>query len=343
MMKSIYRLFILIFLLVSCGGGGGSSPTETEPGDNNGTNLYEFPNATNLDQASQIEIVTWNIRQFPQHSTSVDYVKNLLEKWNADIYLLQEVSSSNQKRSDLITMINSMANYSYILDEESGNNGFALIYKSANITFNSKNELWADTPNGNDGDSDYENNAQYQFASRPPMETYITWTDGTKSIDLYVIDVHYKCCGDDAYDSSDSSDETTRRHHASLLLTDYVINNRSSDNVVIVGDFNNTGSQSITNPTLSPFTDPNISSSSSFSMVDQSILTGPSSGYSWQGWTSSYSPAHFDHIIVNQPLFQYNSIMNVGVISMPTETSTDATTVSNRVSDHQPVFMSFYP
>jgi len=343
MAKIINRLFIILLLAIFACGGGGSGSSPTEPGGDDsglpGDDPYDFPNATNLDQLNQIEIVTWNIRQFPQHSTTKSYVKSLLEAWNADIYLLQEISSE----SELISMVNSMNDYSYVVDEESGNLGFALVYKNNTITFNSKNELWANTPNSDDGDSDYENNAQYQFASRPPMENYITWTDGTKSMDLYVIDVHYKCCGDDTYDSNDSSDETTRRHHASLLLTDYIINNRSTDNVIIAGDFNNVGDQSITNPTISPFTDTSIASSESFAMVDESILTGPSTGYSWQGWTSSYDPAHFDHIIINTPLFQYETTATMGVIATPDETAIVPSTVADRISDHQPVFLSFYP
>ena len=285
-------------------------------------------------------MVTWNIRQFPQHSTSVDYVKNLLEKWNADIYFFQEINSE----SSLITMVNSMPNYSYVVDEESGNLGFALVYKNEYITYNSKNELWADTANNDDGDSDYENNAAYQFADRPPMESYLTWTDGIKSIDLYVIGVHYKCCGDDSYDASDTGDETTRRHHASLLLTDYIINNRSNDNVIVLGDFNNTGSQSIVNPTLSPFTDQNnYDSATSFKMTDLSILQGPATGYSWQGWTSSYSAAHFDHIIINQSMFTVDATSATSVIALPTETGLSNSNVSNRISDHQPVMYRFYP
>jgi len=285
-------------------------------------------------------VVTWNIRQFPQYSTSVDYVKNLLEKWNADIYFFQEINSE----SSLITMVNSMPNYSYVVDEESGNLGFALVYKNEHITYNSKNELWADTPNNDDGDSDYENNASYQFADRPPMENYLTWTDGTKSIDLYVIGVHYKCCGDDTYDVNDTSDETTRRHHASLLLTDYIVNNRANDNVIVLGDFNNTGSQSVTNPTLSPFADQNnYDTASSFKMTDLSILQGPATGYSWQGWTSSYDAAHIDHIIINQSMFTVDATSATSVIALPTETGLSNSNVSNRISDHQPVIYRFYP
>jgi endonuclease/exonuclease/phosphatase family metal-dependent hydrolase len=340
-MEKLLRNFLIIFFIISCSGGGESSPTDPDNGNGGDTSSpYELPNAVNYNIANQVEVVTWNIRQFPQHSTSVDYVKNLLEKWNADIYFFQEINSE----SSLITMVNSMPNYSYVVDEESGNLGFALVYKNEYITYNSKNELWADTANNDDGDSDYENNAAYQFADRPPMESYLTWTDGTKSIDLYVIGVHYKCCGDDSYDASDTGDETTRRHHASLLLTDYIINNRSNDNVIVLGDFNNTGSQSIVNPTLSPFTDQNnYDSATSFKMTDLSILQGPATGYSWQGWTSSYSAAHFDHIIINQSMFTVDATSATSVIALPTETGLSNSNVSNRISDHQPVMYRFYP
>ena len=340
-MEKLLRNFLIILFIISCSGGGESSPTDPDNGNGGDTsNPYELPNAVNYNIANQVEVVTWNIRQFPQHSTSVDYVKNLLEKWNADIYFFQEINSE----SSLITMVNSMPNYSYVVDEESGNLGFALVYKNEYITYNSKNELWADTANNDDGDSDYENNAAYQFADRPPMESYLTWTDGTKSIDLYVIGVHYKCCGDDSYDASDTGDETTRRHHASLLLTDYIINNRSNDNVIVLGDFNNTGSQSIVNPTLSPFTDQNnYDSAASFKMTDLSILQGPATGYSWQGWTSSYSAAHFDHIIINQSMFTVDATSATSVIALPTETGLSNSNVSNRISDHQPVMYRFYP
>ena len=202
MIKSLNKYLLLIIIIIACSSGGNSP---TDPGDNNGggdnTNPYEFPNAVDYGLSNQIEIVTWNIRQFPQHSSTKDYVKNLLEKWNADIYFFQEIRSE----SELISMVDTMPNYSYVVDEESGNLGFALVYKNQYITFNSKNELWADTANNDDGDSDYYNNAAYQFADRPPMENYLTWSDGTKTLNLYLIGIHYKCCGDDSYNANPES------------------------------------------------------------------------------------------------------------------------------------------
>ena len=175
MVKSLNKYFILFIIIIACSGGG-ESPTDS--GDDNGgdnTNPYELPNAVDYGLSNQVEIVTLNIRQFPQHSSTKDYVKNLMQKWNADIYFFQEMRSE----SELISMVDTMPNYSYVFDEESGNLGFALVYKNQYVTFNSKNELWADTPNNDDGDSDYANNASYQFADRTPMENYVTWSDGT--------------------------------------------------------------------------------------------------------------------------------------------------------------------
>ena len=297
---------------------------------------FDFSNATDLNRNDQIEIVTWNIKRFPQDKKhSVPYVQSLLELWNADIYLFQEILDIYS----LMIMVDGMDKYSYILSDDAD---FALVYKKEYVTFNSKNELWANTSSRNDGDSDYKNNAQYQFAGRPPMENFLTWTSNSKSIDLYLINVHYKCCGDGLYDIADPGDETTRRHHASLLLTDYIVNNRPLDNVIILGDFNNVGEQNYTNPTISPFIDTlNFNYAEHFKMADIDILTGLENEYSWQGWTSSYSAAHFDHIIITQPLFKYSESSIVGVINTPEETGFSPTNVSNTISDHQPVFLSF--
>ena len=296
----------------------------------------EFLNATNLNKNDQIEIVTWNIKRFPQDNKySVPYTRSLLNAWNADIYLFQEIEDNNS----LKIMVDAMDDYSYVISEKAD---FVIVYKEQYVTYISKKELWEDTPSRNDGDTDYKNNAQYQFAGRPPMENYLTWKSNSKSIDLFLINVHYKCCGDDQYDNLDPEDETTRRHHASLLLTDYIVNNRSTDNVIVLGDFNNVGEQSSLNPAISPFVDVNnYDYAAHFKMMDLSILTGSENQYSWQGWTSSYGPAHLDHIIITKPLFSFSDNSIIGVINTPKETELSSTSVSNTISDHQPVFFSF--
>ena len=70
-------------------------------------------------------------------------------------------------------------------------------------------------------------------------------------------------------------------------------------------------------------------------------MNGGSSGYSWQGWTSSFSAAHLDHIIINDEMFIYQD--DGVVISLPDQTGISTTNISNRISDHQPVLWSFSP
>jgi len=356
MIKSLNKYLLLIIFILACSSGGNSSPTDSggnngggdNGGGNNGggdnTNPYELPNAVDYGLSNQVEIVTWNVRNFPQDSKSDNYVKALLEKWNADIYLLQEIDDSNGKPA-ILSIVNSMPNYSYIFDEQSQNLGFALIYKNDYVTYLSKNELWHDTSNSSsDCNGDYLNCKLYMFAGRPPMETYLTWTDGVKTINLYTINVHYKARGDGVYNPNDLTHEATRRHYSSLLLTDYLLSDRSNDNVVLVGDFNNIGAQNITNPALSPFTDEdNFDSASSFKLTDLSILLGPKTGWSWQGWDSSYDESHFDHIIINQPLFSYDESSSVEVINLPNQVGISTTDLRESVSDHQPVIYRFYP
>ena len=345
MIKLLNKYLLVIIFVLACSSGS-SSPTD--PGDNNGggdnTNTYEFPNAVDYGLSNQVEVVTWNVKNFPQASTSDDYVKALLEKWNADIYLLQEIDDSNGKPA-IESIVNSMQNYSYVFDEKSQNLGFALIYRNDYVTFISKNELWQDESNSSgDCNADYLNCKLYMFAGRPPMETYLTWTDGTKTINLYTINVHYKARGDGVYQPNDLEHEATRRHHSSLLLTDYLLSDRANDNVILVGDFNNVGAQNITNPALSPFTDEeNFDSASSFKMTDLNILLGPKSGWSWQGWGSSYGESHFDHIIINQPLFTFDATSTVEVINLPNQVGISTNNLTSKVSDHQPVIYRFYP
>ena len=116
---------------MNCSGGGGSStgPDDGSGGsDTGGGDSYTFANATNFDKENQIEVISWNIQTFPQIGTTPNYVKSLLETWNADIYLFQEIIDKNT----LINMVNSMPEYSYVISGETSNMHFALVYKSAN-------------------------------------------------------------------------------------------------------------------------------------------------------------------------------------------------------------------
>ena len=53
-----------------------------------------------------------------------------------------------------------------------------------------------------------------------------------------IINNHFKCCGDNNMNINDESDEETRRYIASNLLKEYVDSYFPNNNVIILGDLN---------------------------------------------------------------------------------------------------------
>ena len=78
-------------------------------------------------------------------------------------------------------------------------------------------------------------------------------------------------------------------------------------------------------------------------MVDEYVFAQSSSTWSWQGWRSSFGAAHLDHIIINQPLFQFESVSDGGIINMLNETGMSNYDIDDKLSDHQPSYYRFYP
>ena len=70
-------------------------------------------------------------------------------------------------------------------------------------------------------------------------------------------------------------------------------------------------------------------------------MQGPAGGYSWQGWSSSYSASHLDHIIINQSMFTMDATSTSNVISVPVEAGISNNNVDGKISDHQPVMYRF--
>ena len=56
-----------------------------------------------------LDIVTWNIENFPKHNYTVDYVIEVVEQINVDIIALQEISGS----SDFMSIIPNLEAVSY--------------------------------------------------------------------------------------------------------------------------------------------------------------------------------------------------------------------------------------
>ena len=64
---------------------------------------------------------------------------------------------------------------------------------------------------------------------------------------LILINVHYKCCGDDFLDFNNEWDEEYRRLMSNELLHGYINENYSQDNLLVAGDMNDSISENNNN------------------------------------------------------------------------------------------------
>jgi len=310
-------LLTLMILFIGCKPEEPSAPTD---------NIPEMPNVSSIGDSNKIEIVTWNIEHFPKASYTTEYVKAIIENLDVDIYVLQEIQSKNEFAS----MLDEMDDYNYYIQTNSIGLNLAVIYNSVYINIKSTIELFIE-------DDDY-------FASRPPLLVNLEWQNNGINKDLSVINVHYKCCGDDSIsyvpDADGKWDDEYRRLKASELLEKYISDNLSSRNVIVAGDFNDAIDEvDLTNVFLTFLDKP-----TEYKFVDMDIAISDEANWSWQGWNSSYPAIHFDHILINNNLFdELDNSGEVDVIKLEEYFENGITEYDENVSDHRPVYLKFAP
>ena len=188
-----------------------------------------------------LDIVSWNIENFPKNESTVDFLFPIIDSLNVDIIALQEIEST-------IALNNLTENLGY--DWTS--------FRSENTSYGELSYL-INTNIINITTSPYKilNSDYYYFAYREPYVLEFEYNN----TDYVLINIHYKCC--------DGSEE--RRLQASVILKNYIDENFSDFNVIVVGDFNdnliddeNVFIPFLTDSTNYMFTDYSIAQGNSF-------------------------------------------------------------------------------
>jgi hypothetical protein len=91
-----------------------------------------------------------------------------------------------------------------------------------------------------------------------------------------------------------------------------------------------------------------INDALNFKFTDMDIAYGSSNNFSWTGWhQSTYDPAHFDHILITNELFDEfeNEGSSVQTIRLEEYLDNGWSDYDKYISDHRPVGLSlkFYP
>ena len=261
-----------------------------------------------------LDIITWNIENFPKASTTLEYVQELILSLDPDIIALQEISSLTSFNLLADNLGDDWVGYRYS-DSNYGELAYLINLSHINIIKEPYSILEAE---------------EHYFAYRPPYVLHVEFLeeDGTLLDSLKIIDIHFKCCGDGLIDTAEDWDEEYRRQNASEHLKEYIDETfyREGDKVIVLGDFNDELTDADSSNVFLNFI---IDSDYEFS--DMYIAEGSQSNWSFPNW-----PSHLDHILL------YNN---------PYSTSTQTLRLDdyiiggwgkydNYISDHRPVGIS---
>ena len=295
----IYRLyFLFLYIFISC-----ASPVKQE--ESNTSNSTGF--LPDLNLVNGIEIVTWNIENFPKlGSRTIDSVYNVITSLNADVYCLQEISNRNSFQE----LTDRLIDYDYVISDDTDYLNLALLYKKNDFIIRSKSSLFTEN--------------MYEFAYRPPLRVEMTYA-GENPIDFTLINMHMKCC-DNGY---------ARRVSSAQILYDYLKSSIESGilNHIVVGDWNDDISDNYNQNSFNIF----LEDQDNFKYVTYNLAHSSSNVYdSFPGYGSG---SFIDHIMISSDLFEEYEGGDVQTIRLGDYLAG----YDEIISDHRPVVWRFVP
>tara|TARA_B100000315_G_scaffold186980_1_gene176513 strand:+ start:296 stop:2146 length:1851 start_codon:yes stop_codon:yes gene_type:complete len=260
-------------------------------------NLWNIPNENNWDG---LEVMTWNVKQFPLSNNTVSYMNEILTDLLPDIVVFQEIINlpSFQDLSSSITA------YDFINTDYGYDLGLAVRSDCIDIL---------------DYETLFPNNG-YEFAYRYPLKAELRWSCGDAVLEFQLINIHLK-----AYD-----DGWQRRFDSCEILRDYIqnqIDNAGQTNIIVAGDFND----EIDDPEGSNSLWPLVSDPNSYFTT---IIIAGNSYYDSYPW-SNYAGL-LDHILISSGLFDENDLSGE-IETLRIDDYMGSSTYQNHISDHRPV------
>ena len=294
MIKNIITLCFL-YLVFSC-----ANPIEKGVSDSGNDSLLP-----DLNLEDGIEVVTWNIEQFPKlGQRTIDSVANIITSLNADIYCLQEISNMSM----FLELVEILDGYSYVASNATEYLNLVVLYKNNQFVIRNQSNLFTDN--------------MYEFAYRPPLRLEMTFL-GENAIDFTLINMHLKCC-DNGFN---------RRIASSSVLYDYL--NLSVEagvvNHIVVGDWNDDISDPYNENSFNIFLD----DSDNYKYVNYDYAN---SGYIIAVSYPNY-PSFIDHIMISKDLFEQAGNGDIQTIRLGDYISG----YDQIISDHRPVVWRFTP
>ena len=254
-----------------------------------------------LNDWDNVEIMTWNLKEFPLNQSTPVYLNDIVSDLLPDIILFQEINDIAQFQE----FVSDLGGAYSVVHTSNGSLNLGLIARSECADIQGYSTLFTSNYN--------------EFVGRFPLKVDLIWSCGLRAINLEIINVHLKAF-DEGFD---------QRLAASEIISNYV-NENLDRNIIIAGDFNDEIDDPEFNNSLWPLVEnPNtlFVTSSVSSLYDQ---------YSWIGG----SPHSFlDHILISSALYDENEGSQVETIRI--DDYVGYSFYKNYISDHRPVVWSF--
>ena len=261
---------------------------------------------------NSLDIAAWNIEWFPKNGqATVEYVTQILQQLDLDILAMQELDNK-----DLFDqMCNELTNYTGYY-ESAWFAGLAYIYKPYVVQINNIYEIYTTSP-------------YWSAFPRSPMVMDMSFMGEN----YFIINNHFKCCGDGTLDMNDESDEEKRRYNAVNFLKEYIDTYLSDENVIVLGDLNDDIAEAQQNNVFQMFLD----DTDNYLFVDIEIANGSSSNWSYPTW-----PSHLDHILITNELFDELDNSDIQTIKIDEYLDGGWNEYDQNISDHRPVALKLY-
>jgi endonuclease/exonuclease/phosphatase family metal-dependent hydrolase len=264
------------------------------------------PSSINFGTPQTLDVITWNLRTFPQ-GTDLEALKQIILALNVDVIAFQEIMDY----TTFIDMASDIPNYNACIYSATDTYRLAYLYDTRTVTVNNQYTI-------------YENDSN-PFP-RPPYILDITWENDN----YLIINNHLKAFGDNYIDENNNWDEEVRRRLACMKLDSYISTNLPNSKVIVLGDMND---QIAEPPEYNVFLN-FINKSDEYYFVDMPIAVSPN--YNNVSYPNSFS--HIDHILITNELFaDFEQGGSYCKTILAENWMLNWNTYSSTISDHRPV------
>lgn len=260
-----------------------------------------------VGEEQTLEVMTWNIQNFPKTEFTIDYAARVINAIDPDIIGFQEIESDSAFFG-LIAQLNDLDKHNwsgYRANRNYWKQELAFIYKTDLVGVHGINEIYF-------GD--------WQPFPRSPLVLECSFADQ----EIIIINNHFK--------AKTGAENEARRRDAVRKLDAWILVNHPDANVIVLGDLND---QLIDKGAANVFTE-FLQETAEYKFVDYEIAVNDSADWSYPYWKYR---GHLDHILISNELFDEfaaaNQFVKVITIDKFMEGGDDAR--YKYITDHRPV------